>query len=107
MPQYNRIQYGLKQYGLFLPTTDVVPGFSYQFVEARMAVQINGKRVWVYQHAPVDVPGEPQILRLKTNQGETLYERTIVLREKKQKMRLRSNTSDWAYSEQKVEEERS
>lgn len=105
MPQYNRMQYGLKQYGLFLPIDDTTPGFNFEFIEARMGAKVAGEMIWVYQHRPIEVLGETSAFRLRTSTGETLYEKSIQVRKNSPQMRMRSNVDDWVYSHQKVEEE--
>ena len=99
MPQYNRTQYGLKQYGTFIPVKQPESSARYQFVRARFGVRKKGKTFWLYQHRAVSVPGRPERLRLRTNTGDSILEDQITVPGRCQAVRIRTNTKQTLISE--------
>ena len=99
MPQYKKIQYGLKQYGLFIPTTGSGRGSRFQFIKARFGIVKRGKTYWLYQHPSVTVKGVTSKLRLTTNKGERITEEQMELPGRHPLLRIKANKqTNWVLS---------
>ena len=94
MPQYKRTQYGLKQYGTFIPTTDPQQSGRWRFVRARFGVRQNGQTFWLYQHTPVQVNSRVKRIRLRDNTGDSLTETYVTRSGYASRVRLTANTGD-------------
>lgn len=92
MPQYKRIQYGLKQYGLFQPAGNnpEIVG-RWQFVRSRFGYRRDGATFWLYLHTAVALPGKITRFRLSASTGDTIYEESRDLPGAYRRVRLSSN----------------
>lgn len=92
MPQYKKVQYGLKQYGRYLVETEN-PNLQghWQFMRSRFGVRRAGKIFWLYQHTAQTVQGKTEKLRIGTNFGEWVVEERLSLKGQKTLVRLSSN----------------
>ena len=99
MPQYERFQYSLKQYGLYLPSKTGSEGYNLNFIKSRFGVHLNGQVSYLYQHEPIFLPGNPRKMRLSTNTGETIYKEEESIRGQAPLLRIKSNLSnEWIVS---------
>lgn len=99
MPQYQGFQYGMKQYGLFLPSKTGSEAYNLNFIKSRFGIYLNGQVFYLYQHEPIALPGRPRKMRLSTNTGETVYKEEESIRGQAPLLRIKSNLSnEWIVS---------
>ena len=107
MPQYERYQYGRKQYGVFQTTPgENVPdgiGRHWKFIRSRFGVRRNGIVFWLYQHTPVSINGKTRRLRIGTNTGEWVREEQVAMKGKHPAIRLSSNINKVAIQSGRLE----
>lgn len=104
MPQYKNTQYGLKQYGAFLPISPGGKNRNWQFIKSRCGYRRKGKTFWLYTHTPVSFHGKTTKIRIKANDKKWIQEETIQLKGTMRHIRLSSNRYDETIYSQQLKE---
>ena len=100
MPQYKNFQYGIGQYGVF---EDIMEGSSSKllFLKSRFGVLKGSEMLYLYQHTPAKINGQPKRMRLASNLGDTLYKEHLEVAARTPQLRIKSNLSDdWLISQE-------